>query len=73
MSYGTPSGRAPASADASEMTVLIYELLDAHDDTARLVSEMASERVWELHLDYIRDLQRAGRAMLADMTQERGR
>ncbi|HEX4805206.1 MAG TPA: hypothetical protein VFU94_04835 [Conexibacter sp.] len=44
---------------------LVYELLDAHDDTARLAAELAGDERWDAHLDYLRALQRAGRALLA--------
>ncbi|MBV9606905.1 MAG: hypothetical protein JO027_17465 [Solirubrobacterales bacterium] len=44
---------------------LVYELLDAHDDTARLVDEVADADAWERHLDYLRRLQRVGRELLA--------
>jgi hypothetical protein len=48
------------------LTRLVYELLDAHDDTAQLAAEPADELCWETHLDYLRDLQRAGRELLAE-------
>jgi hypothetical protein len=51
-------------ATTEQLTQLVYELLDAHEDTARLVEDMASEAVWALHLDYLRGLQRAGREVL---------
>ena len=44
---------------------LAYELLDAHDDTARLADELAGDERWEIHLDYLRNLQRVGRELLA--------
>lgn len=44
---------------------LIYELLDAHDDTARIADGVAFDPAWEPHLVYLRDLQRLGREMLA--------
>jgi hypothetical protein len=44
---------------------LVYELLDAHDDTARLARAEDCDGVWEAHLDYLRTLQRVGREMLA--------
>jgi hypothetical protein len=43
----------------------VYELLDAHDDTARIAREHDSELLWEAHLDYLRALQRRGRELLA--------
>jgi hypothetical protein len=45
---------------------LVYELLDAHDDTARLAPRAFDrDPIWLEHLDYIRGLQRAGREALA--------
>lgn len=44
---------------------LLYELLDAHDDTVRLAGEGADELRWQAHLDYLRQLQRVGREALA--------
>jgi hypothetical protein len=49
---------------------LIYELLDAHDDTARLARHCAPEPVWAAHLDYLRALQRKGREVLASIPGE---
>jgi hypothetical protein len=54
----------PPHRSSEQLTQLVYELLDAHEDTARLVEEMASERTWDFHLDYLRALQRAGREVL---------
>jgi hypothetical protein len=51
--------------DASGLTDLVYELLDAHVDTIALTSEVPSSPAWAAHLDYIRDLQRVGRERLA--------
>lgn len=63
------AGRLSAPAPA---IVLIYELLDAHDDTARLVAEQARDPDWKAHLDYLRTLQRKGREALAQITLEAG-
>lgn len=46
------------------LTGLVYELLDAHQDTVEL-AEAAPEDRWRAHLDYIRALQRKGRELLA--------
>jgi NAD(P)H-hydrate repair Nnr-like enzyme with NAD(P)H-hydrate epimerase domain len=51
-----------------ELPRLIYELLDAHRDTIDLVGEgsnVGDGLVWRAHLDYLRALQRVGRAILA--------
>jgi hypothetical protein len=49
----------------ADLSQFVYELLDAHDDTARLAREDDAEVLWEAHLDYLRALQRKGREMLA--------
>ena len=52
----------PAS---DQLTGLVYELLDAHDDTVRMAAALESQARWRAHLDYLRDLQRVGRELLA--------
>ena len=52
-----------------EVTALVYELLDAHDDTAQLAAGFG-DLAWELHLDYLRDLQRRAREVLARATAQ---
>lgn len=54
---------------AAEVTDLVYELLDAHDDTARLAAGLG-DIAWEIHLDYLRALQRTGRELLARLGLE---
>jgi hypothetical protein len=55
------------SVDVSPKFVeLVYELLDAHEDTARIAHEHLDEASWAAHLDYLRQLQRVGRELLAD-------
>lgn len=49
----------------SELSRLVYELLDAHDDTAQIARDHDLEVIWEAHLDYLRALQRKGRELLA--------
>jgi hypothetical protein len=44
---------------------LVYELLDAHEDTARLAGNLVAEPIWLEHLEYLRRLQRRGREALA--------
>jgi hypothetical protein len=64
--------RVPASEPVrlGDATVLIYELLDAHQDTAELAGEMADDPVWQAHLDYLRALQCKGRELLAHLHAE---
>ncbi len=52
-----------------EVTTLVYELLDAHDDTARLAAGLG-DIAWAIQLDYLRALQRAGRELLARLGLE---
>jgi hypothetical protein len=50
---------------------LIYELLDAHHDTARLASALGEvDPAWSAHLDYLRALQRKGREAVAQLALE---
>ena len=59
-------GHTKTTHDASAVIVdLVYELLDAHDDTARLAQADGCEDAWDAHLDYLRSLQRVGREVLA--------
>jgi hypothetical protein len=49
------------------LTMLIYELLDAHADTAELAAGLQHDPLWRAHLEYLRALQRAGRHALAQL------
>ncbi len=57
--------RAAAGTPAPDLTDLIYELLDAHADTAALAADLTGELAWRAHLDYLCALQRAARTALA--------
>jgi hypothetical protein len=57
--------RDTASPEQSELVRWVYELLDAHRDTAWLAADLEGEPEWRAHLDYLRDLQRHGREALA--------
>jgi hypothetical protein len=68
-----PSRRAASKRPnaAPSQIELIYELLDAHDDTARLAAEMGEpEAAWRAHLEYLRALQRKGRETVAQLALE---
>jgi hypothetical protein len=54
--------RVEASA---KLVDLVYELMDAHDDTARLAEGLSCDVQWAAHLDYLQKLQRVGRELLA--------
>jgi hypothetical protein len=56
--------RSPVETSA-RLVDLIYELMDAHDDTARLAHGLSEDVRWQAHLDYLRQLQRVGRQLLA--------
>jgi hypothetical protein len=62
---------APLPGDCEQLTRLVYELLDAHDDTARMAGEYVDAR-WQAHLGYLRDLQRVARALLAHAGTQEG-
>jgi NTP pyrophosphatase (non-canonical NTP hydrolase) len=53
----------------AELTELVYELLDAHDETAQL-AEGLGDIAWAVHVDYLRALQRTGREILARVSYE---
>jgi hypothetical protein len=55
-----------------QLTRLVYELLDAHDDTARIATGQPLDAHWQTHLSYLRDLQRVARELLARAGQEEG-
>lgn len=58
--------RLPAhAASRAVVTELVYELLDAHDDTAQMAASLACDPAWRNHLDYLQALQRKGRETLA--------
>lgn len=57
------TGQVPPDVGA-----LLYELLDAHAETADLAANLVSEPRWSAHLEYLRALQRAGREALAHMS-----
>jgi hypothetical protein len=60
-----PSGH-PGPTTATDLAALVYELLDAHADTAALAGELVGDPRWDAHLDYLRALQRLAREELAN-------
>jgi len=69
-----PRLSTPAVDDKlAALVALAYELLDAHADTAGLAIDEAPRTEWETHLAYLRDLQRAGREVLARSALPTGR
>ena len=59
--------RSTATPHDADTITLIYELLDAHQDTAEIAQDLCDDPEWAAHLDYLRALQRVGREMLARM------
>jgi hypothetical protein len=57
---------SPTGARSEQLARLVYELLDAHVDTEELSRRWDGDMLWRAHLDYLRDLQRVGREVLAD-------
>jgi hypothetical protein len=53
--------QSTAGTSVADLAHLVYELLDAHDDTAQLAADLAIDSHWRVHLEYLRDLQRYGR------------
>jgi hypothetical protein len=66
-----PEPRSVAGCEA-DTVALIYELLDAHQDTAELAERLWADPQWAAHLDYLCALQRTGRELLARMPAGEG-
>lgn len=58
---------SPAGGRSEQLARLVYELLDAHADTEQLSRECEQDLTWRAHLDYLRNLQRVAREVLADV------
>ena len=66
MRFSAQMKETRSTAGASpKLLELVYELLDAHDDTTRLARTSSDEVSWAAHLDYLRRLQRVGREVIA--------
>ena len=63
---------APLPEPCEQLTRLVYELLDAHDDTARIATGQHLDARWQAHLSYLCDLQRVARELLARAGQQEG-
>ncbi len=63
---------APLPETCEQLTGLVYELPDAHDDTARIATGQNLDAHWQAHLGYLRDLQRVAREVLARAGQQEG-
>jgi len=60
----------PPRVSQELLVSLIYELLDAHDDTTRIAGAIPFDPAWGAHLEYLCALQRKGRELLAQTTLE---
>jgi hypothetical protein len=49
----------------TDVSDLLYELLDAHVDTITLADSLAENQHWAAHLEYLRALQRVACETLA--------
>jgi hypothetical protein len=56
---------SPAAVPFEQLVGLVYELVDAHADTEDLAGGLDEDLAWAAHLDYLRDLQRVAREVLA--------
>jgi hypothetical protein len=56
---------SPIDPLVASLANLVYELLDAHDDTVELLRDAALDLRWSAHVDYLRRLGRIGRERLA--------
>ena len=63
---------SPIPVACEQLTRLVYELLDAHDDTARIATGQHLDARWQAHLSYLCDLQRVARELLASAGQQEG-
>jgi hypothetical protein len=63
-----PSASVNGAQRPGQLVDLIYELLDAHNDTAHLAADLEHDKCWEAHLAYLLHVQRAGRETLAHMS-----
>jgi hypothetical protein len=64
-SIARPARGALADQHGDVLALVVYELLDAHDDTVRLGEGLEGDLRWRAHLDYLCGLQRVGREALA--------
>jgi hypothetical protein len=60
----------PIVEPTETLAALVYELLDAHDDTVRLAADQIEDQRWAAHVDYLRQLQRVGRETLSRTTPQ---
>jgi hypothetical protein len=55
----------PTAVRAGELSLLVDELTEALEETVRLATAPSAPVEWEVHLDYLRAMQRVARETLA--------
>jgi len=63
--HGERVDHGRATTNLALLTRLVYELLDAHVDTVDLALGYEDDIAWNMHLEYLRALQRQSRTLLA--------
>lgn len=68
-----PIHLTPTSSNrAAALERLVEELTDAHEDTVLLATGPSTGLEWQVHVDYLRAMQRAARESLARMHDTSG-
>lgn len=62
---GDAGSRSTGATSLSAVCELVYELLDAHEDTAQMAAWFRCDPDWREHLERLQTLQRKGRETLA--------
>jgi hypothetical protein len=63
----TTTRQVPRDASLSALGKLVYQLLDAHEDTAQMAAWFRGDPDWRLHLERLQRLQRTSRETLAHL------
>lgn len=63
--HGERVDQGRATTSLALVTRLVYELLDAHMDTVELALGYEDDIAWNMHLEYLRALQRQSQTLLA--------
>jgi len=63
--HGERVDQGRATTNLALVTRLVYELLDAHMDTVELALGYEDDIAWNMHLEYLRTLQRQSQGLLA--------
>jgi hypothetical protein len=70
---GAAGPRATDATSLSAVSELVYELLDAHEDTAQMAAWFRCDPDWREHLQRLQTLQRQGRETLAHLCLDTAR